>query len=342
MSVCLCLDSAEKLLDAMALGLMRRGERVEAFHLKECVTTKKEVKRALSLLPRMEEPLQLLVADQDARGNRQGIKGHVWSGYLPNGALIQVAEGVFVAAPEFNALLAMGKSTWLHRPQVLMSSCGIFAIDDSSEDGFVRRPPVTNIKRLSEFAVSMPKCHRTRAMLDALALTAERARSPMEAKLVLPLIVPRDKGGFGFEKPELNAPIRLSSEGQAIWGKDVVDGDLLWRLIKKLLEYNGRLRHEGKLGKDLTRAAALEASGYDVRIVTYEQMKSARQMLQVGRWLAEGMGIPADNLPERKALQPILTDVLAYEHPRFALPKPEEVPAVVGVAPEGGVWAKAS
>ena len=342
MSVCLCLDSAEKLLDAMALGLMRRGERVEAFHLKECVTTKKEVNRALSLLPRMEEPLQLLVADQDARGNRQGIKGHVWSGYLPNGALIQVAEGVFVAAPEFNALLAMGKSTWLHRPQVLMSSCGIFAIDDSSEDGFVRRPPVTNIKRLSEFAISMPKCHRTRAMLDALALTAERARSPMEAKLVLPLIVPRDKGGFGFEKPELNAPIRLSSEGQAIWGKDVVDGDLLWRLIKKLLEYNGRLRHEGKLGTDLTRAAALEASGYDVRIVTYEQMKSARQMLQVGRWLAEGMGISTDSLPERKALQPILTDVLAYEHPRFVLPKPEEVPAATGVALEGGVWAEAS
>ena len=326
MSICLCLDSAEMILDLMTLGRIKRGSRVEGRRLKECVTTKAEVDRAIALLPPMEEPLNLLVADDSLRSRRPGVNSHVWTKHLVDGSLIQICDGIYVVSPEFNALLGMGRKQWLHRPLVLMSACGMFAIDESSEDGFIRRAPTTDIKRLTDFAHSMPRGHRTRLLLDALELTAERARSPMEAKLVLPLIAPPERGGFGFEKPELNAVIQLNSEGQSIWGFEMIEGDILWRLARKLIEYNGRHRHEGRLGFDLTRASALEASEYDVRIVTYEQLKSARQMRLVGEWLAEGIGMPPGGLPKREALQPVLTEVLAYEHPKFSLPPASQIP----------------
>ena len=157
------------------------------------------------------------------------------------------------------------------------------------------------------------------AMLEALELTLECARSPMEPRLALLFMVGRRQGGFGFEPPELNAVVPLSADGSSIWGFNSIEGDIVWRGFRVIVEYNGRLRHVARYGEDLTRANALRASGYQVFLVTSQQMRSARQMLVIGSLVAQGMGMPEPTLPERELLQRLIGEVMSYETPHITL-----------------------
>ena len=101
-------------------------------------------------------------------------------------------------------------------------------------------------------------------------------------------------------------------------GASSLDGDLVWTDRRVVLEANGRLRHEMRFGEDLTRASALESEGYSVRLVTSQQLRSARQMLVLGIWLAERLGVEP-SFPERHDLQELLNEINGFSYHRYAL-----------------------
>ena len=319
MSICLCMETAERILNRIALGRLRVDGRAGQAVLSTCGTSQKELNSAAGLLGLQGETLHALVGGRGRRTYRGGIVSHVWTGSVAQDALIRIAPGIYVASPELNALLMMRGRKKMHRAQILMSYCGLFAIDESAEDGFVKRAPLTTVSKLRECALRLRGEPCAKAMLEALELTLECARSPMEPRLALLFMVGRRQGGFGFEPPELNAVVPLSADGSSIWGFNSIEGDIVWRGFGVIVEYNGRLRHVARYGDDLTRANALRASGYQVFLVTSQQMRSARQMLVIGSLVAQGMGMPEPTLPERELLQRLIGEVMSYETPHITL-----------------------
>lgn len=318
MSICLCGESAEKALDLIALKKMGQLGRAGQTAFETCRAGKRELRPALELLPPLERPVHLLVSRQELRVTDALSKSHVCTSILPADSLISLAPEIYVASPELNALLEMRGRSRMERALVIMGYCVIFAIDEGSEDGFVRRPQLTTVSRLREFAEQMGFGSHTLGLLEAARLALERARSPLEARLALALTAPAALGGLGIVKPELNATIKLGKEGRALVGSAHVDGDIVWRDQRIVIEANGRFRHEGRFGEDLTRASALESERYSVRFVTSQQLRSARQMLILGRWLARHLGLDAD-FPERERLQGLLNELLAFEYHRYSL-----------------------
>ena len=318
MSICLCSASAEKILDLIALKRLKPLGNTGCGVLDSCRAGKRDIKVSVSQLPELEEPIHVLVRDGRLRVDSSFSKAHLWRGAVPPGSLMLVAPGAHVICPEFNALLEMHGRSLVERALVLMGYCGIFAIDESSEDGFIKRPQLTTVDKLNRYAARMGNHLLVNSLHDTLPFVLERARSPFEARLVLALTLPSKMGGLGFEHPKLNHPIRLGRNAQAIQGTSVVDGDLVWQESRIAIEANGRLRHEGKFGDDLTRASALESEGYTVRFVTTQQMRSARQMLLLGQWLAERLGIEPV-FPERRVLQELLNEINGFQYHRFSL-----------------------
>lgn len=318
MSICLCGQSAEKILDLIALKRLEQQGRAGSSEFETCCARTKEIRSALESLPDLERPIHLLVPHQKLRVCRSGVCSHVWSGIVPKGSLITLAQGVYAASPEFNALLEMRGSSRMESVLTLMMYCGIFAIDESSEDGFVKRPPLTNVSRLTGFAKSLRMFDCSHALLDAAELVLERARSPLEARLAIALTASPKLGGFGMPRPALNKPVRLGENSQAIIGAEELEADMLWPDRRVVLEANGKLRHEGRFGEDLTRASALEEEGYAVRFVTSQQLRSPRQMTLVGRWLSEKLGIEP-SFPSRERLGRLLSELTAFEYHHISL-----------------------
>lgn len=318
MSICLCGQSAEKVLDLIALKRMEHSGRAGKAAFDTCRAGKKELHAALELLPELENPIQLVVPSQELRVCDDIHNTRVWSGALPEKSLVMLSPGVYSASPEFNALLEMRGKTRIGRALALMGYCGIFAIDESSEDGFINRPQLTSVERLRSYAREIRLEHSSHVLSDTTGLALERARSPLEARLALALTLPCGMGGFGIARPELNTYIELGKEAQAILGRSWAEPDLLWPDAKVVLEANGRLRHDGKFGDDLTKASALEADGYAVRFVTSKQLRSPRQMMVLGSWLAEKLGV-TKAFPKRELLEGLLGDIMSFEYHHTSL-----------------------
>ena len=318
MSICLCMQSADKVLDLIALKRLGVIGRAGGEELASCGAGKSDVDAALLAVPNLELPIHAVVVDDKLRTAGKRVITHLWKDHVPSEALIGIAPGVFAASPEFNAILGMRKSTRMGRALTLMRACGIFAIDTGSEDGFVRRPQITSIKRLQDFSNELNGSHCEAMMSEAIGRTLERARSPLEARLALALTASRWIGGLGLPRPRLNARVELGEEAQAIIGLDAITVDMLWSDRNVVLEANGKLRHEGRFGDDLTRASALEAQGNAVRLVTSQQFNSPRQMLLLGAWLTKHLGI-SPRYPSREKLSRLLAELRAFRYPHYCL-----------------------
>lgn len=93
---------------------------------------------------------------------------------------------------------------------------------------------------------------------------------------------------------------------------------MLWDRAKVIVEANGKLRHEGRFGDDLTKASALEAEGYAVRHATSQQLKSPKQLMVLGTWIARMMGITGPQ-PREKQLDTLIKELVSFEYHRFSL-----------------------
>lgn len=321
MSICLCGASAETILDAIALKRMEQLGRAGSESFRACTAYKREVDAALSVLPELRSPVHLLVPDQRRRISDSGRCSHVWSGVIADGSLIRVAPSIFTASPEFNLLLEMRDRSLIDRVLAIMGFCGIFAIDESSEDRFVKRPQLTTVERLRSFAEGLGGGFGSHLLLEAAGFALERARSPLEARFALVLTMPWEMGGFAFPRPELNSRVDVGEKGSVLVGRSSLECDMVWHERRIVLEVNGRLRHEGRFGDDLTKASALEMNGYSVRFVTSQQFRSPHQMLVLGSWLMERLGIEA-MLPNMALLEKLLAELSAFEYSRISLPAP--------------------
>ncbi len=138
------------------------------------------------------------------------------------------------------------------------------------------RPPLTTADELTGY---FARCVErgvpvARKALQAARLVLDGAASPLEAKFAIMQFAPVSLGGDSWPRPFLNRRVSFLPELRKLAGRSWCSCDELWPDLKVDIELNGVAFHADERGFSLEsgRRAALEAMGYRVLDVAYEQM----------------------------------------------------------------------
>ncbi len=254
-----------------------------------------------------ERPLSVLVPRKEDRLRMTGITNVICQSELPEGALINLGNGLCMSGPEL-LFVEMGR---MMEPVVHlllgMELCGRFSrdpLDPRNGDAVYDVEPITSVKRLRAFA---REAHAVRGATNALATIdriVENAWSPMEALLAALLVLPSEELGYDLWPITLNPRGAASEALENITGNAGRVPDVMFKGTKVGLNYDGedhfklyriaiaaeraalepgnaQLQHEveaalaearARVVDDKRRDRELAAMGYHVMPVTYEDL----------------------------------------------------------------------
>ena len=276
------------------------------------------------------DSIDVLVLDPSHMRHLPDVNVHVWQSPLPEGALLNVDENLYVVSPEFCLLLQANELHLINLCQMLGRYLAV-RVPRVQEDGtevFVDRAPLTNEESLRAFLRSVEGAPGSVALREAMRWTCSGAASPQEVNLQLALTLPPAYGGFGLKKPIMNFKVELSSEARKLYDCECIFIDLCWPDIHEGLEYQGA-DHEKQLGADYARALAADCEGYRLWFVAKEQLSSAAQMDYLARRLARRLrkSLKKSAWPTLEQVQRLL-DILGghvipkkHERARWRTPK---------------------
>ncbi len=236
----------------------------------------------------LTRPIQLVVWKQEDRRRTAVTDCHVLniaSGTYP---AIRISRLLYCSTPE---LTFVQMANLLDEEQLLflgMELCGRFGIDD----GLFLRPQTITPGMLVAQAQELPGVHgRSKALAIAPRIIAGAA-SPMEIALALILCIPREQGGYGLPRPELNHMLPVEGSARLIWSEDHITPDLLWADAKLAIEYDSELHHTAaeRIAHDALRRNVLQELGYRVITVTTQHLRTPLQIERVARAVALALG----------------------------------------------------
>ena len=312
MSGIIAYESAVTTLERAARKGFRDYERVPAGFYGTDVPGWKRCEEIRSMLELRD--LHLLVSRESDRKKSLNTKYHVWSTGLPEGSLIQRSDGLLVSSPEFCLLQMANVLNDIQLARLVMQFCGKYSPDATSPDGFVSRPQITTVDGIAYYLESARRQQGVKRLRNILNWVADNAWSPREASLELLMVLPIQRGGYHFPKPELNVVLDdLPLEVQRILGKDICIVDIWWRQFLLGMEYLGRYRHDERFGVDLARVHALSTMGALVELVAAEQLGDATQMDMIARRAAKQAGrrVRTSNWPRLSACQALIDELIS-------------------------------
>lgn len=255
-------------------------------------------------LPHVLRPLVCCVASDAGRRFLTNAKTCILSGGFPEGSIYIERHGIWLPSPELLALL-LCRSLPVGAALMAMAELGGYhAI--GLEGLLVAAPPVTSstavgdyLERLrlyrADLGQRMPRGSSRASPLAALAI--DGAASPAEAVLAYLLCLPREMGGYGLPRPELNRRIAVDNE--------VYVCDLSWNEGSCLLEYQGGAHlSAGRAAADMRKGNALRASGRTLLEAGRSELMSISGMDRLAGLLAGALGAcVAPWSAEERALQ---------------------------------------
>lgn len=234
--------------------------------------------------PTPETPLEVLVKDKSQRSGSKSIRPRIWKDTVPAKAFRTVRKGLYVSSPEF---VFLQMATRLDLPELVelgMELCGTYRRDveaftpgspEPTRMTAYNQSPLTTLRRLRGFIVSMKSAPGGRRALRAIDYVLPNSASPMETALYLLLCLPRRLGGYALPKPELNPPIILTRAGKRFTIRSSARPDLYWRSAHLDLEYNSDEFHdEDQRAADSMRRKALERMNVEVIELTKQELFS--------------------------------------------------------------------
>lgn len=260
------------------------------------------------LLPK---PIEILVSDAKKRRYSSEITCHVWKGALPRRGVLALGEGVFISSPEFTLLQQASQMHQANLCQMLGRYLGTWTPTKSKTSGQDMRAPLTSFETLKAFLKNIKGIRGAGNLRLAMAYTCEGAASAAETTLQLTLSLPPELHGLNIAQPIMNYEIDLSSEAQMLYPHRTIRIDLCWPRKRFGLEYQGE-NHGNRLGSDYARWFAAQTEKYELWFVAKEQLRSATQMMHIGREVAKrtGCGLAEEFWPTENELQDLL-DILA-------------------------------
>lgn len=212
-------------------------------------------------------PIDILLAEKNATHPTLLAHPHVWSGELPEGALVQIAPGVRCVSPALLAVQMASRRSFLEMSLLLAELLGLYAVNADSDMGLSQRAhPLLTPQELESFLDSAGPAWGTRAVRQALQAAPVEAASPMEAKLYLRATLPLAKGGYNMGKVVLNDPFELRRVSANIKTLQVRKPDLLFQGTDTrgvCLDYMGAWHDDTAVARrDTRRRNELLANGF--------------------------------------------------------------------------------
>lgn len=142
--------------------------------------------------------------------------------------------------------------------------------------GMCKRPPLISCESLESALSELGRLHGVGIARKAARFVCPGSGSPLETKMCMIACLPPRYGGESLPSPELNRRIAFDSQAANLAHMKSCVGDLVWPDKMVVLEVNGYEFHADRSGFKIEsgREGALEAMGYTVVDITYEQMSN--------------------------------------------------------------------
>lgn len=258
----------------------------------------------------MTKPVHLLVSESGHRGRQHDVCFHVLSGPVPKGAFVQLDSELRISSPEL-CFCQMAASAELVE-SILMGCdfCSQYCRTDEDPRGFVSRQPLTSCNAIERFCARFEGKGGVKNARKASQYIIEGTVSPFQTALALLLTLPRRYGGYGMPECIMNGPITLMSRNEGKLATRTYYGEFMWpekKVIVEYDEYGDAISEEAREARFL-RYEALNADGWTVLPVTWEQLNDAAQMDAIAEKLARLLqvrkrDVPRDMLKNREIIR---------------------------------------
>ena len=266
--------------------------------------------------------LHLGVFDVNRKAHRKTLRTKILRRDLPSSSLIWAGRHTCFASPELIVIQLASQLSPVKLAQIIMELTGYYSLPPEASGNLetkTRRaalvnlempktvynlPPVTTLERIRSLA-QYTRMVRARATLcAALDIALEHAASPVESTLALAFSIPVDQGGYGMEKPLLNACISVPEDKRDYLSQRHYYPDIFFASCKTDLEYEStefhldpitanwapdelhawRTHQAAKAAADRRRARELESLGLHVIPVVWDDLLR-RENLDKLAWL---------------------------------------------------------
>lgn len=270
-------------------------------------------------------PLHVLTDSAAHRSQSSTITYHVVPFELPFGSIRSTNHGFKVASPELTLFTLSRILTFNQLVMSMYEMCGRFTLFAPTEKlqaelkargveanagGWTRvsdqtgkptslwtRPPLTTVGDLADFAASIQGARGSKLFARAIDCVSGMVASPLEAQLSMLIWMNPDLGGWGYRHIENNYRIAFNGAAKALVNQGSAEVDM--RVLSPdetrewMIECQGKAIHD-KIGagtKDSMRATALQVMGYDVTMVTSEQISDPEGFSALLDILSRQLGI---------------------------------------------------
>jgi len=252
-------------------------------------------------------PLEVMVGAHSAIRKLQKVKTHTASAPLPEGSIIEVGEGFFVASPELCFFQLVNRLPLAKVLRLGLELCGKYSLPANAaahedpeikEKGFKNRPALTSIEKLSSYLARSGGMFNQRQLQSILHYIGNGSASPMETKLLIMLILPYKHGGYALPMPELDEPVesalttRKKSKKSGFTKQSKQHRgyrcDLYWRDLKLAVEYDSDWCHllSKQKAEDSKKKNYLLSKGIHVITVSKLQIQDVDEVESVAKQLA--------------------------------------------------------
>ncbi len=159
------------------------------------------------------------VPKASSRIKTKGVINTVYSGGLPEGAFVEVGDGICISSPELlfvELAPLMGAATHL---MLGFELCGTFsrAADDPRDgDATFGLAPVTSVSRLKAFVDESRGLQGLDLARETLSRLSDNAWSPLEAIVATVVNLPIYRFGYGYNNLVLNKRIDVGMDGTRV------------------------------------------------------------------------------------------------------------------------------
>lgn len=273
-------------------------------------------------------PLQRLVLDQNRRHNSSLYNTRYLKNELPRGSIQDTDFGFSVTSPAATLLTMAGRVSRNHLLMATYEFCGSFSVfnpcrrvecdlEAAYEQGFIRpgegwhrvenvdgmgtslwsRRPLLTPEELRRFCDQADGFQGIKDLRWALSNLTGVTASPFEVQASMLLGLPRAYGGEGFRILN-NQRIQLSPSARTLYPYNSCYADILIEgggsNAGVIIECQGRSVHASEAASisDSDRTTALISMGYEVILVTYDQITSLKSFNTVLDIIAKKAAIP--------------------------------------------------
>ncbi len=273
-------------------------------------------------------PLHRASFTSNKHGKTKLYKTRCFKNGLPPGSIYDTDHGFQVTSPAATLLTIADNVSQIQLTMILYEMLGDFAVFNPCErterllddalaqrlirpnDGWQRvidvngqgtslwkRPPLITQGELESFCKHAGGFHGIKKLRFALEHAHDKTSSPFEVQASMLLSLPRSAGGEGLSIKN-NQRIKLTREAQNIYPHESCYADILieghGNNAGVIVECQGRSVHASEAAglSDSNRSTALASMGYEVILLTYEQLTNAKAFEAVLNIVARKTGIP--------------------------------------------------